>query len=193
MLRKLIQQDQETGTQIMLVSTHLEQELFDWIMETYGPDLSGWRDNRNRPLSLWGAGSGVEDSLKKGFTFEEIQIYEKRLNQIIREEQADLGYLIVDMNRIFVETTRILRGRNFLGETERHGKTVGERLTGDGVHPNQLGHRVMALSILYCLGVDVQDLKNAPSDNAWGVTDEMHEALAGVVVEAASPDTANSD
>jgi hypothetical protein len=69
-------------------------------------------------------------------------------NDAIRDEAAELGIRVIDMNAIMDAADAYLREKGW-------GRPVGP----DGVHPNVIGNYVMALAILGELGADLGSMK----------------------------------
>jgi hypothetical protein len=66
-------------------------------------------------------------------------------NDAIRDEAAELGIRVIDMNRIMDAANAYLEQKGW-------GRAVGP----DGIHPNVFGNFVMALAILGELGADIE-------------------------------------
>jgi hypothetical protein len=72
-------------------------------------------------------------------------------NDAIRDEAAELGIRVIDMNRIMDDVNEYLGQKGW-------GRPVGP----DGIHPNVYGNFVMALAILGELGADIGGWKLDP-------------------------------
>jgi hypothetical protein len=80
-----------------------------------------------------------------------LDIAGRTANDAIRDEGAELGIRVIDMNRIMDAAHEYLTQKGW-------GRTVGP----DGIHPNVYGNYVMALAILGTLGGDLAPWKLDP-------------------------------